>query len=55
MWAELFLSNKDNILNELSLYIDNLTQYKKAIENEDSTALVELLEEGKKRKEEVDG
>lgn len=55
MWAELFLSNKDNILKELSGYIDSLEQYRKAIENSDYDTLVYLLDEGKKRKEEVDG
>ena len=55
MWAELFLSNKDNILNELDLYIQSLEQYRSAIEKMDEARLIELLEEGKKRKEEVDG
>lgn len=55
MWAELFLSNKDNILNELSLYINNLQQYQIALENEDEDYLIGLLDDGRKRKEEVDG
>ena len=55
MWAELFLSNKDNVLMELDFYISSLTEYKKAIQNNDSTYLIQLLDEGRKRKEEVDG
>ena len=55
MWAELFLSNKENILNELSLYINNLQQYQIALQNEDEAYLIKLLDEGRKRKEEVDG
>ena len=55
MWAELFLSNKENILNELNFYINSLTAYKKAIESEDEESLISLLDEGRKRKEEVDG
>ena len=55
MWAELFLSNKDNILNELRFYIDSLESYKTAIENNDMDLLIQLLDEGRKRKEEVDG
>ena len=55
MWAELFLSNKENILRELDLYINSLTAYKKAIEADDEKSLICLLEEGRKRKEEVDG
>ena len=55
MWAELFLDNKDNILFELNTYLDNLKAYRDAIAAEDMEALVALLDEGKKRKEEVDG
>ena len=55
MWAELFLSNKKNILSELDFYIDALTKYKNAIEANDEDALIRILDEGRKRKEEVDG
>ena len=55
MWAELFLENKENVLFELDFYIQSLTAYKQAIEANDMQALVTLLNEGKKRKEEVDG
>ena len=55
MWAELFLSNKENILQELTFYIDNLNQYKDAIVQDDEEKLIALLDEGRKRKEEVDG
>lgn len=55
MWAELFLSNKENVLKELDFYINSLSQYRNAIDNDDSTQLIALLDEGRKRKEEVDG
>jgi len=55
MWAELFLSNKENILNELDFYISSLTQYREAIAAEDEQTLITLLDEGRRRKEEVDG
>ena len=55
MWAELFLENKANILEELEFYISSLTAYRDAIRQDDLTNLIALLEEGKKRKEEVDG
>ena len=55
MWAELFLSNKDNVLEELDILIDSLNQYKAAIEHDDSALLIQLLDDGRKRKEEVDG
>ena len=55
MWAELFLENKENILFELNYYIDSLKAYSDAIASEDMDALIGLLDEGKKRKEQVDG
>ena len=55
MWAELFLSNKENLLNELTLYINSLQQYKEAIEADDINKLIQILDEGRIRKEEVDG
>ncbi len=55
MWTELFLENKDNLLFELDTYIENLTAYRDAISRTDSQTLTALLEEGKRRKEEVDG
>ena len=55
MWAELFLENKDYTLYELNTLIDNLVQYRDAIEKNDEADLIRLLEEGKQRKEAVDG
>ena len=55
MWAELFLENKDFVLSELDFYIQSLTAYRDAIRDENLPQLVSLLEEGKRRKEEVDG
>ena len=55
MWAELFLDNKDYLVREIDTLIDSLSSYKKAIETDDRDTLIKLLDEGKKRKEEVDG
>ena len=55
MWAELFMENKQFVLSELNTYIASLQQYQAAIEADDMDTLVQLLEEGKRRKEEVDG
>ena len=54
MWAELFLSNKDNILQELDQYLLSLQSYRSAINANDYQLLVSLLDEGRRRKEEVD-
>jgi len=55
MWAELFLENQDNVLDELDFYIQSLTEYREAIAKQDTDSLIALLEAGKRRKEEVDG
>ena len=55
MWAELCMENRDNMLFELDTYIASLQTYRAALENKDMDALVALLDEGKRRKEEVDG
>ena len=53
LWSELFLENKDNLVKELDLLIDNIGKIKKEIENEDKQKLTELLAEGRKIKEEL--
>lgn len=55
MWAELFLENRDNVLYELDYFIDSLKAYRQAVADCNMPKLTALLEEGKKRKEEIDG
>lgn len=55
MWTELFLENRENLLFELDTYIKSLTEYRVALANQDEDTLYQLLDDGKKRKEEVDG
>lgn len=50
MWSELFLENKDNLVNEIDNIINNLTDYRNAIASNDREELKRLLEEGAKRK-----
>ena len=49
------MENKDFVLEELDIYLKNLQAYRDAIAQDDLAELTALLEEGKKRKEEVDG
>ena len=55
MWTELFLENRDNLLFELDQYIESLTEYRQALQERDERRLYRLLDDGKRRKEEVDG
>ena len=55
LWAELFLENRDCVLSELDFFIDSLEQYRDAVKNNDFDTLERLLDDGRRRKEEVDG
>lgn len=55
MWAELCMENRYNMLFELDAYIKSLQAYQKALQEQDIDTLTALLDEGRKRKEEVDG
>jgi len=55
MWAELFLENKEFVLSELDTLLSSLAQYREAVAAEDRETLIALLDEGKRRKEQVDG
>ncbi len=55
MWTELFLENRDCLIEELDYFIKSLTEYKVAMENKDAITLKQLLADGKKCKEDIDG
>ena len=55
MWTELFLENKDSLLTELNCFINSISEYRDAIENDDADTLRKLLYDGKMCKEEIDG
>ncbi len=53
MWTELFLENNDYLVKEIDILIENLQQYRDALEKADSTALSSLLKEGKDTKKQA--
>lgn len=55
MWAELFLENKDYLLEEIDGLVASLNEYRDAMEEDDKERLIALLDDGRRRKEEVDG
>ncbi len=55
MWTELILDNRDNMLAEMDAFIASMQAYRDAIAANDHDTLCALLEEGKRRKEEIDG
>ena len=55
MWTQLFLENKDNLIFEIDYLMGELVKYKDALESDDFDYLKDLLDEGRRIKEEVDG
>ena len=55
MWAELCMENRENVLFELDTYLEGLQRYRTALAEQDIKTFTALLEEGRRRKEEVDG
>lgn len=55
MWTELFTENSDNLIKELDFIINSLSEYKSALENNDSETLCRLLKDGRLMKEAIDG
>ncbi len=53
MWSELFLENKEFLIPEVDFLIAELQKYRNAMAEDNRDELYRLLEEGKKRKEEV--
>ena len=54
MWTELFLENKEHLLNELDLLINSLQEYREAIAHDDADTLCGLLRDGRIAKEEAE-
>ena len=55
MWTQLFLENSENLIFEIDTLINNLKEYRDAIEKNDGDTLYRILDEGRRIKEEVDG
>jgi len=54
MWGELLMDNSDYLIHELDIFMNSLKHYRDALEANDSEKLISLLEEGSKRKAELD-
>lgn len=54
LWPELFLSNKDNLINEIDSFIDSINNIKNALINDDKEALKELFRHSTMLRKEMD-
>lgn len=55
MWTELFMENRDNLLFEMDVFMESMQKYRDALARGDMEQLKQLLDEGRRIKEEVDG
>lgn len=53
MWSELFLFNRENLMADIDILIDHLSQYKKALAAGDREGLNALLAQGSRLKEQL--
>ena len=54
MWTELFMNNKDYLLEDIATEIEELNKYAEAIKDGNEEELMKLLDEGRKRREALD-
>jgi len=54
MWSELFLHNRDYLCNQIGVIIENLEDFRNALEAVDGGALRDMLREGRELKEKFD-
>lgn len=52
MWTDLFLANKEPLLDEIDIFIEHMNEFRQALSNEDKDKLIDLLGEGRRLKEE---
>lgn len=53
LWADIFLSNRKNILKAISVLEKNLANIKSALNNKDRKSLVKILRRAKKKREKL--
>lgn len=54
LWTENFFENREQLIAELDIFINSVTEYRDALSNNDEKMMCELLEEGNKSKKEID-
>ena len=50
LWTELFNDNREYLIDELDIFIENITQYRDALRTNDLAKLTSLLDEGSQMK-----
>lgn len=53
MWSELFIANKEPLINEIDDLVNNLEKFRAAIKDDDRDILIELMAKANRIKEEI--
>ena len=53
MWSELFIANKEPLINEIDDLVNNLEKFRAAIRDEDREILIDLMAQANRIKEEI--
>ena len=53
MWSELFIANKQPLINEIDDLVNNLEKFRAAIRDEDRDILIDLMSQANRIKEEI--
>ena len=53
MWSELFIANKQPLINEIDDLVNNLEKFRAAIQDEDREILIDLMAQANRIKEEI--
>ena len=53
VWTPLYVYNRDNVITELNLLIDNLTEYRDALTSQDDERLKQTLRQGRLIREKI--
>jgi prephenate dehydrogenase len=54
MWSQLIYDNRENVIKEMDVFIENITKYQNALKSSDEQELKNLLQEGSEKKEIID-
>ena len=53
MWRDIFFSNKDNIINSINIFIENLNNFKNLIKKENNKNILKILKDTKKVRRQI--
>ena len=53
MWRDIFFSNKKNIIQSINIFVKNLNNFKKLINNKNNKDIIRILKSSKKVRKQI--